>query len=40
MTASVAFFSNLVTIALLVTLISPFLLLLFLLRDWKKRTLW
>lgn len=40
MTASVTFLGTLVSIALLITLVSPVVLLALLIRDWKKRTLW
>lgn len=40
MMASLALLSTLVNIALLVTLLSPLVLLVLLVVDWKKRRLW
>ncbi|MDT8387775.1 MAG: hypothetical protein RQ736_09685 [Thiogranum sp.] len=40
MTASVNLLATLVSIALLVTLLAPVILVGLLIRDWKKRTLW
>lgn len=40
MTASVSFLSVLVTLALTVTLISPLVLLVLLVRDAKRKQLW
>ena len=40
MTASAAFLTALVIPALLITVVSPLLLLFLLIRDWTKHTLW
>lgn len=40
MIASADFLTWLVLPALLITVASPILLLIFLIRDWKRRTLW
>ena len=40
MMASVTVLGTLVSIALLITLLSPLVLLGLLVKDWKKRTLW
>lgn len=40
MMASLGLLSTLVSIALLVTVLSPLVLLGLLMRDWKKRRLW
>ncbi len=40
MTVSVSFLTTMVTIALAVTLVSPFVLLILWLRDWRKGKLW
>ncbi|MGD8558839.1 MAG: hypothetical protein PVH04_04205 [Gammaproteobacteria bacterium] len=40
MTASLGFFSTLVSIAFVMTVISPIVLLGFLIRDWKRGEQW
>ena len=40
MTASIGFLSTLVTIMVGFTVLSPIVLLWFLLRDWREGTLW
>lgn len=40
MTASVGFFTILVSLALVITMISPILLILFLIRDWRRGEQW
>lgn len=40
MTASVGFLSILVSIALLATMISPIVLIIFLIRDWRRGQQW
>lgn len=40
MTASVGFLSMLVGIALLITMVSPVVLIIFLIRDWKRGEQW
>ena len=40
MSASVNFLSSLVSVALFVTVVSPIVLLILLVRDWKGRKLW
>jgi uncharacterized protein YoxC len=40
MTASLGFFSALVSIALVITVISPIVLIIFLIRDWKRGEQW
>ncbi|WP_455219459.1 hypothetical protein [Kaarinaea lacus] len=40
MTASVSFLSMLVSTALLITMVSPIVLIIFLIRDWKRGEQW
>lgn len=40
MTASVSFLSILVSAALLITMVSPVVLIVFLIRDWKRGQQW
>ena len=40
MTASLEFFSQLVSVAFIVTIISPIVLIAFLIRDWKRGEQW
>lgn len=40
MTASVGFLSALVSIAILITMVSPVVLIIFLIRDWKRGEQW
>jgi hypothetical protein len=40
MTASVGFLSILVSVALLATMVSPIVLIIFLIRDWKRGQQW
>ena len=40
MNASVSFLTMLVSIALLVTMVSPIVLIIFLIRDWKRGEQW
>jgi len=40
MTASLGFFSTLVTVAFVVTIISPIVLIAFLIRDWRRGEQW
>jgi hypothetical protein len=40
MTASAGFLSGLVTCAVIVTALSPVLLIILLIRDWKGKKLW
>lgn len=40
MMASASFLSTLVSIAVLVTAISPFVLILLLIKDWKNKQIW
>ena len=40
MTASVDFLTMLVSMAVLITMVSPVILILFLIRDWKRGEQW
>jgi hypothetical protein len=40
MTASLAFFSILVSVAFAITVVSPMVLIIFLIRDWKRGEQW
>lgn len=40
MTASAEFLTMLVSVALLVAAVSPFVLIILLIRDWKGKRLW
>lgn len=40
MTASLGFFSTLVSVAVIMTVISPIVLIIFLIRDWKRGEQW
>ena len=40
MTASVNFLSMLVSIAMLITMVSPVVLIMFLIRDWRRGEQW
>ena len=40
MTASVQFLTILVSTALLITMVSPVILIIFLIRDWKRGEQW
>lgn len=40
MTASVDFLSSLVSVALFITMLSPIVLIVFLIRDWKRGEQW
>jgi len=40
MTASLEFFSMLVSVAFVITIISPIVLITFLIRDWKRGEQW